>query len=87
MSIKNEMITGTYLDNRLGLYNALCVAEDLQDGVIVFSTYEEHGGGSVPFLTRYVNERFNIGQALISDYHLGNRRSYTWRRSGYFTSG
>ena len=67
LSIKNEMIKGTYLDNRLGLYNALCVAEDLQDGVIVFSTYEEHGGGSVPFLTRYIYEKFNIGQALISD--------------------
>lgn len=63
----DEFITSCYLDNRLGVYNALKVAETLQDGVIVFSCWEEHGGGSVPYLAKYVFERWQIKQALISD--------------------
>jgi putative aminopeptidase FrvX len=56
-----------YLDNRLGMYNALKVAETLKDGVIVFSTWEEHGGGSVPYLAKYIFENWSVKQALISD--------------------
>lgn len=55
------------LDNRLGIYNALKLAETLEDGVIVFSCWEEHGGGSVGYLTRYVYEKLQVRQALISD--------------------
>lgn len=62
-----ETIQSCYLDNRLGVYNALKVAENLQDGVIVFSCWEEHGGGSVPFLTKYIFDRWRIQNALISD--------------------
>lgn len=62
-----EFIQSPYLDNRLGVYNALKLAETLQNGVIVFSCWEEHGGGSVPFLSRFIYERYNITQALISD--------------------
>jgi putative aminopeptidase FrvX len=60
-------IESPYLDNRLGVYNALKVAENLKDGVIVFSTWEEHGGGSVPFLAKHIYEEWNVAQALISD--------------------
>lgn len=60
-------IQSAYLDNRLGVYNALMICEDLKDGVVVFSTWEEHGGGSVPFLTRFIYEKWNIMQCLISD--------------------
>lgn len=56
-----------YMDNRLGCYNALKVAETLKDGVIVFSTWEEHGGGSVSYLQKYLVDHYNISQALISD--------------------
>ena len=63
----DETIQSCYLDNRLGVYSALKVAENLQDGIIVFSCWEEHGGGSVPFLTKYIYERWNIRNALISD--------------------
>ena len=62
-----EYITSCYLDNRLGVYNAIKVAETLKNGVIVFSTWEEHGGGSVSYLAKYIYERWNIKQALISD--------------------
>jgi putative aminopeptidase FrvX len=56
-----------YLDNRLGVYNALKVAEKLKDGVIVFSCWEEHGGGSVPYLAKFIYEKWNVKQALVSD--------------------
>jgi putative aminopeptidase FrvX len=60
-------VDSPYLDNRLGVYNALKVAEKLKDGVIVFSTWEEHGGGSVPYLAKYVYEQCNVKQALVCD--------------------
>jgi putative aminopeptidase FrvX len=60
-------ITSAYLDNRLGVYAALKVAEKLKDGVICFSCWEEHGGGSVPYLAKYIHEQWNIRQALIAD--------------------
>ena len=62
-----DFVTSCYLDNRLGVYNALRLAETLEDGLIVFSCWEEHGGGSVPFLAKYIFERYNVSQALISD--------------------
>ncbi|WP_215224334.1 M20/M25/M40 family metallo-hydrolase [Echinicola shivajiensis] len=65
--LDDEFIQAAYLDNRLGVYNALKICEDLENGVVVFSTYEEHGGGSVPFLIKYIYENWNVKQALISD--------------------
>lgn len=56
-----------YMDNRLGVYNALKVAETLTNGAIVFSCWEEHGGGSVAYLQKYLQEKYKINQALISD--------------------
>jgi len=62
-----DFVQCCYMDNRLGCYNALKVAETLKDGVIVFSTWEEHGGGSVSYLQKYLVDKYNISQALISD--------------------
>ena len=62
-----EYVQCCYMDNRLGCYNALKVAETLKDGVIVFSTWEEHGGGSVSYLQKYLVDNYKISQALISD--------------------
>ena len=56
-----------YMDNRLGVWNALEVAKTLENGAIVFSTWEEHGGGSVGYLAKYLYETYNLKQALISD--------------------
>jgi putative aminopeptidase FrvX len=63
----DEFVQSCYLDNRLGVYNALKLAETLQDGVIVFSCWEEHGGGSVPYLSKFIYEKWAVTQALISD--------------------
>lgn len=62
-----DYIQSPYLDNRLGVYNALRLAETLEDGIIIFSCWEEHGGGSVPFLAKFIYEQFQVRQALISD--------------------
>ncbi|MBK0401731.1 M20/M25/M40 family metallo-hydrolase [Adhaeribacter sp. BT258] len=62
-----ETVQCCYLDNRLGVWNALKVAETLQDGIIAFSCWEEHGGGSVRYLAKYIYETYGVKQALISD--------------------
>lgn len=63
----DKYIQSCYLDNRLGIYNALKVAETLKDGAIVFSSWEEVGGGSVGYLGKYLYENYNVKQSLISD--------------------
>ena len=55
------------MDNRLGVWNALQVAETLKDGIICFSCWEEHGGGSVGYLAKFIYENYGVKQALISD--------------------
>jgi len=63
-----------YMDNRLGVYVALQVAQNLENGIICFSTYEEHGGGSVGFLSKFITEKYKVFQALVCDI--------TWATSG-----
>ncbi|MDQ4142088.1 MAG: M20/M25/M40 family metallo-hydrolase [Bacteroidota bacterium] len=60
-------VQSCYLDNRLGVWNALQVAKTLENGTIVFSCWEEHRGGSVAYLARYLHDKYSIRQALISD--------------------
>ncbi|RZS94784.1 aminopeptidase [Cecembia calidifontis] len=67
IKIDEEFIEAAYLDNRLGIYNALQLCETLENGWVVFSTYEEHGGGSIPYLLNFIQKRAPIKQALISD--------------------
>jgi len=62
-----DYVQSCYLDNRLGVYNALKLAETLENGVIAFSCWEEHGGGSVPYLSKYIYENFGVTQFLVSD--------------------
>lgn len=67
VQVDDVKIKGPYLDNRLGLYNALKVAETLEDGALAFSCFEEVGGGNVPALLDVLADRYPIKQALISD--------------------
>ncbi|MBL7865376.1 MAG: aminopeptidase [Cyclobacteriaceae bacterium] len=64
---KKDSIESAYLDDRLGIYVALQLAATLTDGIIIFSCWEEHGGGGVPFLAKFIYEKWNVRQALISD--------------------
>lgn len=75
----NQWVQSCYLDNRLGVYISLKLAETIENGIIVFSCWEEHGGGSVPFLTKYIWENYRIRQALICDI--------TWVTNGVLAGG
>lgn len=63
----SEYIQSPYMDNRLGVWNALKVAETMENGAIVFGTYEEHGGNTVANCARFLMEEYGVYQALISD--------------------
>ncbi|WP_246289701.1 M20/M25/M40 family metallo-hydrolase [Hymenobacter terrestris] len=60
-------VQSCYLDNRLGVWNALRLCETLEHGIVVFSCWEEHGGGSVAYLAKHIYETYGVRQALISD--------------------
>ncbi|WP_310391059.1 M20/M25/M40 family metallo-hydrolase [Hymenobacter sp.] len=60
-------VQSCYLDNRLGVWNALRLCETLEHGVVAFSCWEEHGGGSVAYLAKFIHETYGVRQALISD--------------------
>ena len=62
-----DFIQSCYIDNRLGVWNALQLAKSLEDGIICFSCWEEHGGGSVGYLAKFIYEKYGVSQALISD--------------------
>ena len=62
-----DFVQCCYMDNRLGIWNALQVAETLENGVLVFSCWEEHGGGSVGYLAKFIYEKWGVTQNLISD--------------------
>lgn len=72
---KNE-ITSPYLDNRLGVWICLQLAKTMENGIIVFSCNEEHGGGSVEKIARVIFHQYQIRQALIADI--------TWATDGIF---
>ena len=55
-----DYIQSCYLDNRLGVWNALEVAKTLENGIIVFSSWEEHGGGSVGYLGKFIQENMGM---------------------------
>jgi putative aminopeptidase FrvX len=63
----DDFVQCCYMDNRLGVWNALKVAEKLENGIICLSTWEEHGGGSVGYLAKFIYEKYGVKQALISD--------------------
>lgn len=63
----DDYVQSCYLDNRLGVWTALKLAETLKDGIIAFSSWEEHGGGSVAYLARYIYEKYRVRQSLIAD--------------------
>ncbi len=65
-----------YLDNRLGVWVALNIAKNIENGMLVFSCYEEHGGGSVEKIAKIIYEKYSINQALIADI--------TWATEGVF---
>lgn len=64
---ESQYFVSPYLDNRIGIYNLLTIAESMVNGALVFSCWEEHGGGSVPYLVKFLYEKFGIMKMLVSD--------------------
>ncbi len=86
---EEDYIQCCYMDDRLGVLNAFKVCETLENGAIVFSAWEEHGGGSVGSLGRILYENYGVHQALISDItwatediHHGDGVAVSMRDSG-----
>ncbi len=84
-----DYIQSCYLDNRLGMWVALKTAETLENGIIAFSTYEEHGGGTAQVIAKYIYEKLKVHQALICDItwvtsgvQHGNGVAFSMRDSG-----
>jgi putative aminopeptidase FrvX len=72
----DDYVQSCYLDNRLGCWVALKLAETLENGIIAFSCYEEVGGGSTSILAKYIYDNYRVRQALICDI--------TWVTTGVF---
>lgn len=62
-----DFVQCCYMDNRLGVYNSLRLCETITDGVIAFTCWEEHGGGSVSYVQKFLAEKYKISQAIICD--------------------
>ncbi len=82
-------VQSCYLDNRLGVWTALQLAETLTDGALVFSCWEEHGGGSASYLAGFLYREYGIRQSLICDItwitegvHHGKGVAVSMRDSG-----
>ena len=85
----DSYIQSCYLDNRLGVFVALKTAETLENGIIAFSTYEEHGGGTAQFIAKHIYEKYKVREALICDItwvtsgvQHGNGVAFSMRDSG-----
>jgi putative aminopeptidase FrvX len=76
---EDTLIYSPYLDDRLGVWTALQLASTLKNGIIVFTCWEEHGGGSVAYLARWIYETYHVKQSLICDI--------TWVTEGVHAGG
>lgn len=65
-----NFVQSAYMDNRLGVWNALQQAHSMENGALVFSTYEEHGGGGAQVAGKFLQDKYKVRQALISDVTL-----------------
>jgi putative aminopeptidase FrvX len=67
LKLKGDRVTGPYLDNRAGVWNALRVLERCPDVAVFFTPSEEHTGRGALLAARLMHEELQIGRALISD--------------------
>ena len=65
--IKKDKVSGPYLDNRAGVWNALRVLERVANVAVVFTPGEEHSGRGALVGARLIYEELDITRALISD--------------------
>lgn len=63
----DDYIISPFLDNRVGVYVALKLAQTMKNGAIIFTTGEETGAGNVKFCWRYLYKMYHLHNALIAD--------------------
>lgn len=64
---KKDQVSGPYLDNRAGVWNALQVLERVGDVAVLFTPGEEHTGRGALMGARIISQEMGISRALISD--------------------
>ena len=74
--ISGAFIHSPYLDNRLGIWALLQLLPQAENSAFVFTSWEEHGGGSAAYLAKFLLEKYATRQALIADV--------TWSTEGVF---
>ena len=62
-----DTISSNYLDNRIGIFALLQLAKEIKNGALIFTTNEEHGGGSVGYLANFLFNKYAILKSLIVD--------------------
>jgi putative aminopeptidase FrvX len=67
LKVKRDQVSGPYLDNRAGVWNALRVLERCDNVAVVFTPNEEHTGRGALLGARMVYNDLGITRALISD--------------------
>ena len=67
IKIDGDYITSPYLDNRAGIYTALKLAEQADNLIIAFTTFEEQGFGGAQLCGKFIYDKFSVQQALILD--------------------
>ena len=65
--LTEKMLAGAYLDNRMGVFNALHLLATVDDACVAFTTSEEVSGRGALDAARWLYENTAIRQALISD--------------------
>ena len=64
---KYNTIKTTSIDDRVGLFMCLILAKTLKNGILIFSCGEEIESGNVPFLVRFIHEKYNIRNTVVLD--------------------
>lgn len=72
--LEGDWIKSPYLDNRLGVWALLQLAERVENVAFAFTTYEEHGGGTAGLLARKLYLDHSISEVLVTDV--------TWSTNG-----
>jgi putative aminopeptidase FrvX len=62
-----KTVSGPYLDNRAGVWNALRQLELCDNVAVAFTPGEEHSGRGAAIAARMVHEELGVRRALISD--------------------
>jgi putative aminopeptidase FrvX len=62
-----DKVQSPYLDNRLGIYILLELAKQMKNGILAFTSFEEHFSGGVEKVSRVIYEDYHVNQFIIND--------------------